>query len=177
MGAWVTWINRERFVWVYLSENPVRCPVRIVDKYVSLLPPVKPGKKANFYLRSLEKFMPVQWYGEQVVGINTLKKVMGEIAKTAKLDGFVSNHSLRRTGTTRLFRGGVDRKLVKEYTGHSSDAIDQYQITSDAQRKKLSKIIVGTSGSEVETVDVKATNKTQGMSCDCSKKDLWFVWW
>ena len=30
-------------VWVYPSENVNRCPVRLVDKYISLLPPV--GKK------------------------------------------------------------------------------------------------------------------------------------
>ena len=67
-------------VWVYPSENSGRCTVCIVDKYMSLLPPVKPNaKRANFYLRSLEKYNPAQWYGEQVVGLNTLRKVMGEV--------------------------------------------------------------------------------------------------
>ena len=35
----------------------------------------------------------------------------------------------------------MDRKLVKETTGHASDAVDAYQITSDRQRESLSKII------------------------------------
>ena len=40
-----------KVVWVFPSENIVRCPVRLVDKYVSLLPPVgKKNSKANFYL-------------------------------------------------------------------------------------------------------------------------------
>ena len=111
-------------VWVYPNENTVRCPVRLVDKYVSLFPPCRVNKKPNFYLRSLEKYTPAQWYGEQVVRLNTLRATMKEIAKEAKLEGFITNHSLRRTGTTRLFRGGVDRKLVKEFSGHTSDAID-----------------------------------------------------
>ena len=29
----------KKVVWVYPSENIIRCPVRIVDKYISLLPP------------------------------------------------------------------------------------------------------------------------------------------
>ena len=39
----------------------------------------------------------------------------------AKLNGFFTNHSLRCSGTTRLFQNGIDRKLVKESTGHTSD--------------------------------------------------------
>ena len=128
-------------MWVYPSE---RCPVRIVDKYVSLLPPAKSQcKKPNFYLRSLEKYSPAQWYGEQVVGLNTLKKVVSEMSKEAKLEGYFTNHSLHRTSTTRLFRKGIDRKIIKEFTGHTSDAVDQYQITSDCQREELSKAIAG----------------------------------
>ena len=57
--------------------------------------------------------------------------------------GFFSNHSLRRSSTTRLFHAGVDRKLIKEFTGHVSDAVDNYQVTSDAQRQQLSEIISG----------------------------------
>ena len=61
--------------------------------------------------------------------------------KSAKIEGFFTNHCLRHTGGTRLFQAGVDRKLVKETTGHSSDAVDAYQITSDQQRAVISKIL------------------------------------
>ena len=131
--------------WIFPNETKVnRCPVRLVDKYVSLLPPVTPKtKKVNFYMRSLEKPNPAQWYGEQVVGKHTLTKVVGKLLKTAQLDGFFTNHSLRRTGTTRLFRASVERKIVKEYTGHVSDAVDKYQVTSEAQNEELCKILGG----------------------------------
>ena len=118
-------MHKERkIVWVYPSQNVVRCPVRIIDKYISLLPPVRDGRKPNFYLQSLNKFTPAQWYGEQVVGLNTLKTIMGELTKNAKIEGFFTNHSLRQNGANRLFQAGVDCKLVKEFMGHSSDAID-----------------------------------------------------
>ena len=70
------------------------------------------------------------------MGVNTLRKVVRKLLKSAELDGYFTNHSLRRSGTTRLFQAGVERKIVKEYTGHTSDAVDQYQITSADQRKK-----------------------------------------
>ena len=50
-----------KIIWVFPSDNSTRCPVRIVDKYMSLLPPVGPKtKKLNFYLRSLERPNPAQ---------------------------------------------------------------------------------------------------------------------
>ena len=125
-------------VWIYPNESDVsRCPVRFIQKYLSLCPQYY--KKPNFYLQSLQKPTPTQWYGEQVVGKCTIAKVVQTLMKTAGIEGFFTNHSARRTGGTRLFRAGVPRKLVKEATGHTSDAVDKYQITSDAQREMMSK--------------------------------------
>ena len=136
--------KERKVIWVFPSENTIRCPVRLVDKYMSLIPQVGPKtKKLNFYLRSLEHPNPAQWYGEQPVGRHTLIKVVGNLFKDIKLDGLFSNHSLRRTSTTRLFQAEVDRKVVKEFTGHASDAVDKYQVTSEAQKEKLSKILHG----------------------------------
>ena len=123
-----------KIVWVYPSFNIQRCPVRLVDKYLGLCPPVDNEKKRNnMYLRSLTKTTPAQWYSTRVLGINAVKKTVGSLLKDAKLDGYFTNHSLCRSSTTRLFQAGVDHKLVKEFTGHSSDAVDKYQITSHDQ--------------------------------------------
>ena len=107
---------------------------------------MNPNRKANFYLRSLERYTPLQWYGEQVVGSNTIRKIMSELSKSAGLDGFFTNHSLRRSGTSGLFQARIDRKIIKEFTGHVSDAVDAYQVTSDEQRQKLSEVITGGCG-------------------------------
>ena len=171
-----------KIVWVYPSENPVCCPVCIIDKYISLLPPLKPTtKKPNFYLRSLEKFNPGQWYGKQVVGLNSIRKVMSDICKKANIEGFITNHSLRRTGTTKLFCNGVDRKLIKEFTGHRSDAVDAYAVTSDKQREKISKILTGSdvkndqkdkeSKGEI-VVNVAESGGHGRMECHCKKQEL-----
>ena len=158
-----------KIIWVYPSDNKICCPVRIIDKYISLLPPVKTNKKANFYLRSLERFTPAQWYGEQVVGLNSIRKVISTLAENAGLQGFFTNHSLRCTGITQLFQAGVDRKLVKEFSGHSSDAVDAYQITSDAQRKQISSVIAGESDTKSTEKQVKSTDLAIEMNVDsCS---------
>ena len=48
--------EEKKVVWVFPSKDVTRCPVRLVDKYLSLVPPVKANStKCNFYLRSLEK--------------------------------------------------------------------------------------------------------------------------
>ena len=137
-------LKKERkVVWIFLSNNTVRYPVRLVDKYMSLCPEVGKSKKANFYLRSLENRYPVQWYGDQPVGKNTLTKVVGNLLKSAQLDGYFTNHSLQRTSATRLFQAGVDTKIVREITGHVSDAINKYQVTSHDQKKEVSDILKG----------------------------------
>ena len=88
-------------VWIFPTENVVRCPVRLIDKYISLCPEVTMNsKKANFYLRSLEKPYPAQWYSTQPVGKNTLSKVIAKMLKSGNLDGYFTNHSLRRTSAT-----------------------------------------------------------------------------
>ena len=90
-------LKKERkVVWVLPSSDVTRCPVCLIDKYISLLPPVKIDQcKHNFYLRSLEKPTPTQWYSNQVVGLNTFRKTVGELLKDSRIQGFVSNYSLQ----------------------------------------------------------------------------------
>ena len=99
-------------VWVNPSSNTVRNPVRLVEKYISLSLVVA-SKIKIVYLSSLEKSTPSQWYGEQIVDINAIRKVIVSVLKETKLKGVYTNHSLRCYGTTRLFQNGVERKLGK----------------------------------------------------------------
>ena len=184
-------LKKERkVVWIFPSDNPVKCPVRLVDNYISLCPDVGKSKKANFYLRSLEKKNPAQWYGDQPVGRNTLTKVVGKLLKSANLDGYFTNHSLRRTSATRLFQVGVDTKIVKEITGHTSDAINRYQITSNEQKREVSDILNGQKSLKfidneedteeckiqakppVPSLELSVTDATKniGMNCSCKRK-------
>ena len=44
-------------------------------------------------------------------------------------------------GVPNSFRQGIDGKLVKEVTGHTSNAVDKYQMTSHEQRHRMSEIL------------------------------------
>ena len=170
-----------KIVWVYPSSDQIKCPVRLVEKYISLCPPVTvKTKKMNFYLRSLEKITPMQWYGEQVVGLNSIRKVTGELLKHVA-EGFHSNHSLRRSGTTRLFHKGVDSKLIREFTGHKSDALFAYETTSDEQCQDMSEIIQGQNVPKCKALEivsnnleVSVTNKSRAgcLGCACNTKKI-----
>ena len=176
-----------KIVWVYPNkEKPARCPVRLVQKYLALCPKTK--KRSNFYLHSLQHPTPIQWYGEQVVGIHSIAKVVKGLMEKANIPGFFTNHSTKCTEGTHLFRAGVSRKLVKEATGHSSDAVDKYQITSDKQRETMSNIIsanpennsvTNKRKSEFEdqnetkkpcTASITLTQKECDQSCQCEVK-------
>ena len=175
-------IRKDRkVVWIYPGKDINRCPVRLIDKYISLCPQVKNQKqKPNFYLHSLDRPNPAQWYSNRVVGQNTLRNYVKDMLKAAELDGYFTNHSLRRTSTSRLFQAGVDRKLIKEFTGHHSDAVDQYQITSEKQRETISNIIEGPSTGIVDqehdkvrdsnAVSLPPSDQSDNISkCSCGK--------
>ena len=53
-----------------------------------------------------------------------------------RIEGSFKNHSMRRSTCTRLFRKGVDPQLIKEQTGHKSEAIMLYKKSSMQQKKK-----------------------------------------
>ena len=147
-----------KVVWIKPNDSPMRCPVRLIEKYISLLP--VGGCKPNFYLQSLRKPKPNQWYSTIPVGINTLRKTVGSMLRDAGLDGYFTNHSLRRTCATRLFQAGKSTKLIKEITGHVSDAVEKYQVTSNDQKLEASSIIQG------EIVPIKLSQSEPMMVVD-----------
>ena len=127
-------------VWIHPNtKKPERDYVHLIEKYLGLCPPLY--AKNNFYFQVLNKPTPACWYANQVMGEQSIGKIIGKVMENVGYEGFYSGHSLRRSGGSRLFNAGVQRKLIKECTGHSSDAVDQYQITSAEQRATMSNIL------------------------------------
>ena len=85
------------------------CPVAFGQQiYVSLsLPWPRKSMKPNFYLRSLEKINPTQWYSTQFFGLNKIKQTVKEILKSVELDGFLYKALFKmHWDKTRLFYAG-----------------------------------------------------------------------
>ncbi len=49
-----------------------------------------------------------------------LEKKLATICKHAGIAGNITNHSLRATSATQLYRSGVPEKVIQERTGHRS---------------------------------------------------------
>ena len=128
-----------KIVDMYPIQNSDRCPVRLIINYLCKLP--KQRKCQSFYLQPIKKFGPDRWFRDQPAGVNRLRDTIKDMCKKAGLPGFYSNHSLRSTSATNLYRCNIDEQLIQEITGHRSLAVRSYKRTCDAQRKFASNCI------------------------------------
>ena len=74
------------------------------------------------------------------LGINTLNRILPDLCAACGLERKTS-HSLRITTASRLFNNSVDEKLIRERTGHRSNALFHYEKNSTAQELEVSKIL------------------------------------
>ena len=74
------------------------------------------------------------------LGINTLDKSLPELCMNAGLSRKTS-HCLRKTTATRLFQSNVEEKLIRERTGHRSNALFKYEHKSKEQEKFVSSLL------------------------------------
>lgn len=121
---------------VYPASNLERCPVTILELYMSKLPSLR--KNNCLYLRpltSVSTYCDI-WYKDAPVGVNTLQGVVKKLCKEAGLVGHYSNHSLRATAATRMYHGGNDEQVIQEHTGHRSLCVRSYKKTCNSQKRK-----------------------------------------
>ena len=85
-----------------------------------------------------------------------MRSVVKDMLKDAGLNGFFTNHSLRCTKASHLFQAGQNVKLIKEVTGHISNAVEKYETTSDEQKMKIGSIIQGENTSKMSGMSEKA---------------------
>ena len=91
------------------KENPSRCFIAMYKKYVYHCLPQSERKTNAFYLTPLKKPKSEIWFSTVSVGHNTLSNTVQHICQAAGVNGFKTNHSLRVTTATRLFRAEVDK--------------------------------------------------------------------
>ncbi len=97
------------------------------------------GKSESLYLHPLNKPTPDQWYSDRPLGLNTICDTVKCLVKSAGFTGGkFSNHSLQATAATRMFNAGIPEKVIKEVTGHCSDAICSYKHTALNMKCKAS---------------------------------------
>ena len=149
-------------VYANYSARP-RCLVYLLDKYFSKFPPK--GKEMDvFYLRPVSKVSEKQyWYECAPVGKEKLRKFIETMCREAGIAEKKTNHSLRATGATALFSAGVPERLIRDVTGHQSNALHLYERPSLAQKEAVSGILVQGNNSfakEMQKIDAGGSCST-----------------
>ena len=135
--------STNKCVRAYAQPGSDRCVVKLLDTYLSLLPPNSPV----FYLRPLNDFPNKPCFVNNRVGVNLLKNILPELSKRSGCSVRYTNHSLRATAITHMFNSGVPEKLIAENSRHKSmKALRCYERTSSDQHKGISKVIAKLGG-------------------------------
>ncbi len=133
--------SERKVVKIWGNPDPTR-DVRLFLKYTGLLPIDGKSEALYKYPLSDKKLTGKTWYADKPVGVNSLKKIVGNLAKEAGLVGHFTNHSLCAMAATRMYNGGVDEQVIKEITGHKSDSVRAYKHTNVGLLKRAASTIV-----------------------------------
>ncbi len=110
---------------------------------MSLLPPDPKCNALYKYELPPGKVTAHTWYQDRPLGVNAVSKVVNMLMTRASIPGRFTNHSLRVTAATRMFNAGVEEQVIKERTGHKSDAVHAYKCTSDTVLEQAERAAIG----------------------------------
>ena len=106
-----------------------RCLVHCYTKYLESIDALTKEIEAFYFKPSVNG--NVIRYQRSPVGVNTLNKILPEKLCGAAGIKKKTSHSLRITCAPRLFQESVEEGLIRERTGHRSDARELYFGTSE----------------------------------------------
>ena len=132
-------------------------------------------------MRPLQKVIADKpWYSSVPLGKHTLHSKLKIMCSEAGISGHKTNHSLRVTAATEMFRCGAPEKLIQERTEHrSTEALQSYERLDDIQHKAASSLLSNTPGKKtfydihVYSQHLMSSTKTYSItiyivSCICS---------
>ena len=112
-------LHNNRHIISAIPEDPL-CPVNSFKVYASLLNEGDP----SFFQHPNKAHTG---YDKEPIGKNTLGDYMKQISKAAKLSKIYTNHQIRKTTATALYRSGYDLNQVAHVTKHKNlDALKLY---------------------------------------------------
>ena len=126
-------------------DNPERCPVRCIKKYLQKRNPNCPAlwQKPRNYSTGKFNESDAVWFCNVPLGKNTLDNLLGRMSKKAGLSTHFTSHCIRATSVTILKAAGLQNSRVRSVTGHKSDAsIKSYHERPTIQQQVQSSAIV-----------------------------------
>ena len=141
-------------------EAQPRCLVYLLDTYFAKFTP-QAIELDLFYLRPKKAPAGDIWYDNVAIGRDKLASFLRDMCREAGITEKKTNHSLHATGASALFTAGLPEKLMRDVTGHRSNALHLYDRPSLQQQQEVSKVLVqGSSDKEnapkSENVPVRA---------------------
>ena len=119
-----------------LNEKHESCLVELFRMYIGLVESIS-SEITAFYFKPNSKRLA---YDKQVVGINKLNGILPSMCKEANFKA-KSSHCLRVTCASALFNAGVEEKLIRDRTGHRSNALFKYEKVSEMKSTEVSDIL------------------------------------
>ena len=77
-------------------------------------------------------------FSTQNIGRNAIAKYLPDMIELARIKGRFTGHSAKVSCATQLYEMGYDEQLIKERTGHRSDAMHAYKHTPGKQQVDVS---------------------------------------
>ncbi len=139
------WI-KPKVVKAYGNSNTDRDLVRLYEKYCSLLPADPKSSALYKYPLCPSKRSPKVWFTDKPLGVNKVREIVKNLMKSVGIQGRFTNHSLRVSAASRMFSRGIDEQVIKERTGHRSDAVRSYKRTDEALLRNAEMATVGDLG-------------------------------
>ena len=134
------------------------CLVKIYNQYFALVKNLNPAvREGAFYF---QPFYNKLGFKNCVVGINSLNKMLPDLCKGIGCPRKTS-HSLRVTCASSLFNNNVEEKLIRERTGHLSNALFRYEQPSKEKQEQVSNIlgpVVASNKEAKKETDIKLDN-------------------
>ena len=149
--------------------------VRLFLKYISKRPDGAPD--TAFHLQPLSKYDNSVWYSRKPVGHNKIASAVKKLCAQVGVEGYKTNHSLRRTAAMRLFQAGCDEQLIMDVTGHrSTDGVRECKEVCLDQRKALSDVIQNPRKKVKHDVEPQETKPDRVSAMQDVQKAFSFTW-
>ena len=149
------------------SDNPERCPVRCMKKYLGKRNPNYPAlwQKPRNYSTGKFNESDAVWYCNVPLGKNTFENLLGRMSKKAGLSTHFTSHCIRETSVTIHKAAGLENSRVRSVTGHKRDAsIESYNERPTIQQQVQSSAIVSNFVAPVKASQANALPRVTAQS-------------
>ena len=126
----------------FMTENKdsPQCPVKSFEKLLSKLHP----ENNRLWQRPRDTFCENDsvWYTKQGIGKDSLSSFLTKLSKACCLSKIYTNHSIRATGTTALFKSKFAVSQIMAITEHKSvNSLAVYHRVSDQEKDEMGQAI------------------------------------